>query len=169
MFLRGDFEATQRFQLEAGHEFEREIVHGGVFQTHHPVLRLTSAVQSNSVGRARSACAHVAPQDDSSLACMLGLARVGDLDDAYRYAEGAYPNRRGRNPADEERIWLDNPAPPAAIAYIAGPVAAPMRRDPRYLALAERVGLLEYWRSGRPPDFCRKDPEPICAQLLKRS
>jgi hypothetical protein len=48
-------------------------------------------------------------------------------------------------------------------------VAAPLRRDPRYVALAERVGLLEYWRSGRPPDFCRKNPEPICAQLLKGS
>ena len=34
--------------------------------------------------------------------------------------------------------------------------------------LAQRVGLLDYWRSGRAPDFCRKQPEPICAQLLKR-
>jgi len=34
------------------------------------------------------------------------------------------------------------------------------------LQLAERTGLLAYWRSGRPPDFCGKQPEPICAQLL---
>jgi hypothetical protein len=169
MLLRGDFEATQRFQLEAGHLFQREIIHGGVYQTHHPIPELTSAVRSNSVSRARQACAGVALQDDSSLGCMLGLARVGDLDGAYRYANGAYPDRRGRTPADEERIWLDNPEPPAATAYLAGPGAAPMRRDPRYLAVAQRVGLLEYWRSGRPPDFCRTKPEPICTQLLKRS
>jgi hypothetical protein len=43
-----------------------------------------------------------------------------------------------------------------------------MRRDPRYLALAERTGLLAYWRSGRLPDFCRKQPEQICAQLMRR-
>jgi hypothetical protein len=44
-----------------------------------------------------------------------------------------------------------------------------MRRDPRYIALVERIGLLAYWRSGRSPDFCRKSPEPVCAQLLKRA
>lgn len=93
---------------------------------------------------------------------------MGDLDGAYRYAYGVYLPRHGRTPADEERIWLDQPGA-NSVMYLTGPVAAPMRRDPRYLALADRVGLLEYWRSGRPPDFCRKDPEPICAQLLKRS
>jgi DNA-binding SARP family transcriptional activator/TolB-like protein len=169
MLLRGDFEATQRFQLEAGQQFKREILEGGGFQTHQPLAALTSALQSNSATRARRACARVTPEDDSALQCMLGLARVGDLDGAYRYADGVYASRRGRTPAEEERIWLDNPSPPAAAAYLTGPVAAPLRRDPRYVALAERVGLLEYWRSGRPPDFCRKNPEPICAQLLKGS
>jgi len=169
MLLRGDFEAAQRFQLAAGQRYQEEIVHGGTFETHHPVPGLATALQLNSASRARSACAKVAPQDDSSLACMLGLARVGDLDGAYRYAEGAYPARRGRTTADEQRIWLDNPAMRAATAYLSGPAAAPMRRDRRFLAVAERIGLLEYWRSGRPPDFCRTNPEPICAQLLKRS
>jgi hypothetical protein len=30
-----------------------------------------------------------------------------------------------------------------------------MRRDPRFMALAARIGLVQYWRStGRWPDFC---------------
>lgn len=166
MLLRGDFTAAQRFQLETEQRFKQEIVDGGFYQIHHPIAGLASALQTHSVSAARRACAQVKPEDDSSLGCMLGLGQVGDLDGAYRYAEGAYPSRRGRTPADEERIWLDMDAR-AASAYLSGPSAAPMRRDPRYMALAERVGLLEYWRSGRPPDFCRKNPEPICAQLLK--
>jgi hypothetical protein len=43
-----------------------------------------------------------------------------------------------------------------------------MRRDPRYLALAQRLGLLDYWRSGRMPDFCTQAHEPVCAQIARR-
>ena len=52
---------------------------------------------------------------------------------------------------------------------LTSPAAAPLRRDPRYISLVERVGLRDYWRSGRLPDFCRKQPEPLCANLLKRN
>jgi hypothetical protein len=95
---------------------------------------------------------------------MLAYGLVGDLDSAFRIADRLYPSRRGRTPADEERIWLDDPDA-APLAPLTGPAAAPLRRDPRFLALADRVGLLEYWRSGRLPDFCRDKPEPICSKL----
>ena len=167
MLLRGDFAAAERLEARAGQRSNQEIIEQGRFETHHAVPGLASAMHANSAVRARSACAHIAPEDDSALQCMLVLARVGDLDGAYRYAAGVYPVRRGRTPAEDERIWLANPRVHAATAYLAGPSAAPLRRDPRYIALAESVGLLDYWRSGRPPDFCRKDPEPICARLLK--
>jgi hypothetical protein len=53
--------------------------------------------------------------------------------------------------------------------YLTGPGAAALRRDPRYLALAERTGLLAYWRTGRLPDFCRqRQPESICSKLRPR-
>jgi hypothetical protein len=44
-----------------------------------------------------------------------------------------------------------------------------MRRDPRFLALAERTGLLAYWRTGRAPDFCQQKPEAVCRELMKPS
>jgi hypothetical protein len=100
---------------------------------------------------------------------MLALSILGDQDGAYAIADKLYPRRVGHTPAETERIWLDDPEGQGPPAFITSPGAAPMRRDPRYLQLAERTGLLAYWRSGRLPDFCRKEPEPICTQLLQRS
>ena len=97
---------------------------------------------------------------------MLAFAKVGDLDSAFRLADLLYPSRRGRTPADEERIWLDNPDS-NPLAALTSPAAAPLRSDPRFLAIAERVGLLEYWRSGRLRDFCGDKPEPICSKLRR--
>jgi hypothetical protein len=34
--------------------------------------------------------------------------------------------------------------------------------------LADRVGLLDYWRSGRLPDFCTKAHEPVCARITRK-
>jgi hypothetical protein len=163
MLMRGDFEAARRFQRETADQGHR---------AYRPIAALLSPARSDFASRARSACAQVKPQPNfdqgQTLQCMFGLARVGDLDGAYRFADGIYPSRRGRTPAGEEKIWLDNPDV-VSVVFLTAPVAAPLRRDQRYLALAERVGLLEYWRSGRPPDFCRKNPEPICRQLLNGS
>lgn len=99
---------------------------------------------------------------------MIALAKTGDEDGAYAIANKLYPRRVGRTAAETERIWLDAPDGSMAPEFITSPAAAPMRRDPRYLQLAERIGLLAYWRSGRSPDFCKRDPEPICKQLTKK-
>ena len=54
--------------------------------------------------------------------------------------------------------WLDR-TPTEAVAsdaYILfRPSLASVRRDPRFMAVAKRIGLLDYWRSsGKWPDFC---------------
>jgi hypothetical protein len=100
---------------------------------------------------------------------MLDLAMLGDENGDYALADELYPRRVGRTPAETERIWLDEPDSAGDPEFITSRAAAAMRRDPRYIALVERIGLLAYWRSGRSPDFCRKSPEPVCAQLLKRA
>jgi hypothetical protein len=153
---RGDFEALDRFHREAARD-------AGVQE---PVPLLGSAVKAKSASAVRGACANQPP--DNQPLCMLAFATVGDLDAAFHLADQLYPSRRGRTPSDEERIWLDNPNP-MPLGIITAAAAAPLRRDPRYVPLAARVGLVEYWRSGRPPDFCRAPkPEPICRSLLKR-
>jgi hypothetical protein len=95
---------------------------------------------------------------------MMVLARMGDLNSAFTLANGLYPSRRGANAEATDRIWLDNPAP-NDTAFLASTGAAPLRRDPRFLALADRTGLLAYWRSGRLPDFCTKAHEPECGAI----
>lgn len=152
MVQRGDFQAARRFERQAG---DRNHL--------NPAL----AIAGGSVAAARAACLPDKVEALDGIICMLGLARLGDLDGAFALAGRLYPSRLGRNAADEDRLWLDNPGT-NPVAFLIGPAAAPMRRDGRYLALAARVGLLAYWRSGRLPDFCTVGHEPICASLAGR-
>jgi len=47
----------------------------------------------------------------------------------------------------------------ADSAFLFYPPTAPMRRDPRFMQLAARIKLVDYWRSsGKWPDFC-SDPK----------
>ena len=101
---------------------------------------------------------------------MMALARLGDLDSAFAIGNRLYPSRHGADANTTDRIWLQNPDPNDA-SFLASTGAAPLRRDPRFLVLADRTGLLAYWRSGRLPDFCTKAHEPECAaigHLMKR-
>lgn len=153
---RGDFDAADAFERNAASALG-------------PKGRLppfAQAVKARSVRGVRAACAKLGPDDPNQGPCMLAFGLVGDLDSAFRVADLLYPSRRGRTPADEERIWLDNPDS-MPLHTLTGPAAAPLRRDPRFLPIAERVGLLEYWRSGRLPDFCQDKPEPICSKFKR--
>ncbi len=72
------------------------------------------------------------------------LAAMGDVDDAFKLVQGYQPglSRTG-----------------ATTAFLFLPATANLRRDPRFLNLAARIGLLQYWRAtGHWPDFCR-DPD----------
>lgn len=128
--------------------------------------RLAQAASTNSLSDARGACEEPASGTNAAL-CALVLARLGDLDTALVLLERAYPRRLGRTPAETERIFLDQPDT-VALSPLSMPSAAALRRDPRFLAVAQRVGILRYWRSGRLPDFCKPPGEPVCAQLKRR-
>jgi hypothetical protein len=131
------------------------------------ILALATAVRDHSATAARAAC----PKDlaDRLIAtCMIGFAQLGDLDDAFAYADEVYPARLGRSAADDETLWLADPFV-LDTAYLTGRGAAPMRRDPRYLRLARRLGLIDYWRTGRLPDFCTHGHEPVCAQIMRHA
>jgi DNA-binding winged helix-turn-helix (wHTH) protein/TolB-like protein len=50
--------------------------------------------------------------------------------------------------------------------YLFTPITRNVRRDPRFVALADRMGLIEYWReTGKWPDFCA-DRSPECSPQL---
>ncbi len=77
---------------------------------------------------------------------IIWLALAGDRDAAFQRADRYY------SPA-----WLSQPsgaATPWETAFLFEP-ATGLRDDPRMMALAARLGLVDYWRStGKWPDFC---------------
>jgi len=150
MAQRGDFRAAQSFAKQVGTND----------------VRVLPAITGNSVEKLRQACSPATTKDVDGIFCMLALGARGEFDAAFALADRLYPTRLGRTPEEEDRIWLDQPSN-EPLAYLTGPGAAGLRRDPRYLAVAARVGLLRYWRSGRLPDFCRDKPEPVCSKLRR--
>ena len=162
LIQRGDFESLPSVEKNLSADADGTRLPGA------PAI--AAAVKSKSVAALRRAC----PEGDNyvlNMSCMLAFAKLGDLDRAYAIADNMYPAMMGRTPAETESIWLNELPDGLPLQYITSPAAAPMRRDPRYLKLAQRVGLLDYWRGGRgrAPDFCRERPEPVCAQLRPRT
>lgn len=159
LIIRGDFDALQ--QLEQT-ESAAKVIPG-----YAETAPLAAALKSRSLSAARQACPAAADYV-LKVRCMLAFAKLGDENAAYAIAGTYYPRRVGRNLAETEQIWLNDPDGGGDPEFITSPAMAAFRRDPRYLKIVERIGLLAYWRSGRPPDFCRTNPEPICPQLLGR-
>jgi hypothetical protein len=166
LLYRGDFRGIRRLAQQ------RDLKNSPALQASAAIV---SALDSKSVPTLRRACAAAFSNEGDSgpplfkPQCLVAFNALGDEDSAYALADKMYPRRIGRTPAETEQIWLNDPEGGAPFQFITSPAATPMRRDPRFLPLAERTGLLAYWRSGPPPDFCRKKPEPVCAQLLRRS
>lgn len=155
---RGDFEAIAALESELGPQIFGEYFAG--------VADVARAISSNSSAALKPLCNSMEAPWQQLAECMLGLAIVGDPDASFAMADKLHTSRIGRTPKEEEKFWLDEPDS-MPLDFITSAAAAPMRKDPRFIALAERTGLRRYWRSGRPPDFCRTNPEPVCAVLLR--
>ena len=154
---RGDYAGIERFEKRIG-KADRP-------SWYEELSPVAAAVRSHSPAGVKTQCPVPGADTLKSLFCISALAQVGELDRAFAIAAERYPSRVGRDAADEDRIFLAKPFV-NGTEYVVGAGAAPLRRDPRYIALAERVGLLAYWRSGRLPDFCRTaHPEDICSRL----
>ncbi|HXG81004.1 MAG TPA: winged helix-turn-helix domain-containing protein [Sphingomicrobium sp.] len=130
-----------------------------------PTLNLIQALRERDVAMATRNCTGPDRFDPIEQLCLIVLAELGQPDAAYARAELIYPRMKGRTPQEEERLWLDRPDG-HPTGTLAAPSAATLRHDPRFIALSERLGLLDYWRGGRLPDFCRVNPEPICRKLV---
>jgi DNA-binding winged helix-turn-helix (wHTH) protein/TolB-like protein len=131
----------------------------------NPGLPVLAAIHAKDLPQVRKLCPVDQPGSFKRDLCMLALAHLGDNDQAFALVAQTYPNRIGRTPVEEDKLWLDNPRW-GETDILMGPAAEPLRRDPRYLDFARRVGLLAYWRTGRLPDFCQTlTPEPICSRL----
>ncbi|MGN6057007.1 MAG: TIR domain-containing protein [Sphingomicrobium sp.] len=154
---RGDFDSLRHVEQEPGAR--------DYGPSHPDSIALVAAVRARSVPQLKRTCADA--RGLYSAMCMLAFAKLGDLDSAYAIADQLYPRQLGRTPAETEQTWIKDPGDDP-VEFITSAAAEPMRRDPRFMPLAERTGLIAYWRTGRPPDFCRQNPEPVCRVILKR-
>lgn len=83
------------------------------------------------------------------------MARLGDTDAAF-----ALSDAWAGNPGTKYAAMLFDPA------FLYFPETAPMRSDPRFIALADKLGLLKFWReTGVWPDFCRTEPDSVCDRM----
>lgn len=86
--------------------------------------------------------------------CLFVMVRVGDLDDAFRFAALVYPDNRNLYPIDADE-WITRAPPGLDPTWLFAPVMAPLRDDPRFWDIAVRTGMTNYWlTTGAWPDFC---------------
>ena len=79
------------------------------------------------------------------------LSMLGDIDGAFAQAERVHTAERLGQPYDYFR---------GASVFFA-PATRPLRLDPRFIQLAARLGLVDYWRAtGHWPDFCAEPDLP---------
>ena len=89
------------------------------------------------VARARNAALAAGGMDPVMANAIEALSVLGFTDDAFAVAQRYTPHRTG----DAEFLFFT--------------LTTPLRRDPRFMQLAARLGLIDYWRSsGHWPDFC---------------
>lgn len=72
---------------------------------------------------------------------LIGQSSLGFVDDAF----------------DTANRWASIVGAEGNPYFLFFPPIAPMRRDPRFIRLADRLGLVDFWRStGHWPDFCNE-------------
>ena len=82
------------------------------------------------------------------------LVRLGEVDDAFALTEHAFFTDRP-----------DNRYARPDSAVLLRPSTAALRRDKRFLPLAQRLGLLTYWQNHVAPDFCHTEAVAPCPAL----
>ena len=126
---------------------------------------LLQAQRKKDLAGAQRACGSQGISDFTLRLCMTILADLGDFERSFAIAANLYPAWRAPAGADEDRFWLDHLGG-FDTALLDAPASKSMRTDPRFLSLADKLGLVVYWLKDGLPDFCRTpQPEPVCAKL----
>jgi DNA-binding winged helix-turn-helix (wHTH) protein/TolB-like protein len=137
---------------------------------HGPAHLIFQALHSRSakdIATARAACDPAPPRwmppDPAFGTCITGLVLLNDLDAVFDMATKGYQDVSCCSAADAEKKLLAGGGIQYPRDYLLGPAAAKLRSETRYIDVARRTGLLAYWKSGHPPDFCSFERVPVCA------
>jgi hypothetical protein len=118
-----------------------------------PALDQRSAM---TITTARNACLDAARKAGELAAhAVMILAALGEVDASFEIADGfllwrgkIVPQSEGGKEITNDAAWRNG------VQWLFTPPCASMRRDPRFLALCNGIGLTEYWRSrGVRPDY----------------
>jgi hypothetical protein len=133
------------------------------------VLRAVKSRSPRDIEDMRSSCtrpgAEGAPPEPAFGACLIGLAVVGDLDSVFALGDRGYRDIECCTAAEQEKQWLATGGAYYPRWELFGKAMVAARRDPRFIEIARRTGLLAYWKSGHPPDFCAFEQAPVCRLL----
>jgi class 3 adenylate cyclase/tetratricopeptide (TPR) repeat protein len=119
-------------------------------------LFITAMKSDDGPAKAAARAAEFASvQKDRShlMAAISHLSALGFVDDAFRLADQVPPSAQSDD-----------------LSTLFTPLVAPMRHDPRFMALASRLGLVGYWKAAAKwPDFCAESDLPYrCADEAAR-
>lgn len=132
----------------------------------HLVFRAIHSRKPEDIRAAGAACGpRWMPPDLVFGTCITGLAVLDDLDDVFSLAERGYGDHVCCSTSQVEQNWLLTGGQTYPRQYLFGGAMAKVRADPRFIDIARRTGLLAYWKSGRPPDFCSSEQAPVCDLL----
>ncbi|HZC38718.1 MAG TPA: tetratricopeptide repeat protein, partial [Sphingomicrobium sp.] len=107
---------------------------------------LTTLQSGDAAGRNSLRGSLLASSGANPQQAIVRLTMLGFVDDAFAVA-------RSYSPVGPDRA--DSPG------FLFEPETASLRRDPRFMALAARFGLVDYWqRTGRWADFCAEPGQP---------
>lgn len=147
----GDYVALEQFASQDGKRLQS-------------TASLLAAFRSGDIAALTRVCHATELHPSTTLLCPVLLADLDQYDAAFAAADQMFPTLVGKSAQEEERLWLDNPDG-YPMSILSAPSASALRRDPRFIELARRTGLLRYWRTGKLPDFCTRKHEPICSRI----
>jgi DNA-binding winged helix-turn-helix (wHTH) protein/tetratricopeptide (TPR) repeat protein len=109
----------------------------------------------------RAAC--VAQLDSAAfIGCLTGLSMSGLPEEALKVALRQLPAVHSSSRTEAEARFIREGSDPGPLFLLWGAGLKAMRQQPGFAALAERAGLIDYWRTSGGPDFCRTEPAPVC-------
>jgi adenylate cyclase len=152
----GDWSAVDRLRDPAAKRPLREFQDGLAF-----IEAKRNPTPENIGNIRRSLESHFAKTGGVDVSRLVYAAHLGLVDEAYRIAERAHLGPRG---ADDDIMGPDGYRP--ALLFHAG--MPELRRDPRFVPLCARLGLVEFWLETKKwPDCAGEVPYDFKAECEK--
>jgi TolB-like protein len=129
------------------------------------MLRALGSRQPADVDAAVEACTGKSVSKQTDVVCLVGLTQLGRMDNAFALTSVNYPDQRAATTELEDELWLRRERGFLDTMVLYRAELAPLRADPRFVELAKRIRLLDYWREGHSPDFCASERVPVCTAI----